>query len=112
MGRKRIPIFTNSRNCWRRCLFTVFIRSGFSVFKIKVNPVNCCEGSKVDFIDDDLGELFSYEIVGTTEADFKAGKISNESPIGKALIGKRVGEIATVEAPASSYGIRLEKVSY
>jgi transcription elongation factor GreA len=40
-----------------------------------------------------------YRIVGTTEADISAGKISNESPLGKALMGKKVGEIARVAAP-------------
>lgn len=69
-------------------------------------------GSTVTFTDLSDNKQYVFTIVGTTEADFKAGKISNESPIGKALIGKRVGENATVEAPASSYEIRLEKVVY
>ena len=69
-------------------------------------------GSTVTFTDLTDNKQYVFTIVGTTEADFKAGKISNESPIGKALIGKRVGENATVEAPASSYEIRLEKVVY
>ena len=42
-------------------------------------------GSKVDFIDESNGELLTYEIVGTTEADVELGRISNESPIGKAV---------------------------
>ncbi len=69
-------------------------------------------GSTVTFTDLTDNKQYVFTIVGTTEADFKAGKISNESPIGKALIGKRVGENATVEAPVSSYEIRLEKVVY
>ena len=69
-------------------------------------------GSTVTFTDLTDNKQYVFTIVGTTEADFKAGKISNESPIGKALIGKRVGENATVEAPTLSYEIRLEKVVY
>lgn len=69
-------------------------------------------GAKVEYTDLSDGKVYTFEIVGTTEADFKAKRISNESPIGKALIGKRVGEESVVEAPAGAYRIRLDKVSY
>ncbi len=67
-------------------------------------------GSKVDFIDDDLGELFSYEIVGTTEADVELGRISNESPIGNALLGKKAGDNVKVVVPAGITSITIKKV--
>jgi transcription elongation factor GreA len=41
----------------------------------------------------------TYQLVGEKEADLKAGKISASSPIGKGLIGKKIGEIAEVQAP-------------
>ena len=69
-------------------------------------------GSTVTFTDLTDNKQYTFAIVGTTEADFKAGKISNESPIGAALIGKRIGENATVEAPSGSYAVRLESVKY
>lgn len=69
-------------------------------------------GSTVTFTDLTDGASYTFAIVGTTEADFKAGKISNESPIGKALIGKRVGEESLVEAPNGSYGVKIDKVVY
>lgn len=69
-------------------------------------------GATVTFTDLTNGKVYTFSIVGTTEADFKAGKISNESPIGRALIGKRVGEECRVEAPSSSYSIKLDKVDY
>ena len=47
-------------------------------------------GSKVKILDD-LNEETEYEIVGTTEADISVGRISNESPLGKALIGAKLG---------------------
>lgn len=46
-------------------------------------------------LDEDDEAVMNVQIVGETEADFAKGKISNESPLGKALIGKRGGEIAT-----------------
>jgi len=42
---------------------------------------------------------FKYTLVADTEADFKTGKISVNSPIGKGLLGKKVGEIAEITAP-------------
>lgn len=67
-------------------------------------------GSKVDFADEETGETFTYEIVGTTEADVEQGRISNESPIGKALLGCRAGEKAVVEAPAGRFTVVVKKV--
>ncbi len=66
-------------------------------------------GSKVDFIDAD-GELCTYEIVGTTESDVEQGRISNESPIGKALLGQKAGDKVVVEAPAGTFSITIKKV--
>ncbi len=66
-------------------------------------------GSKVDFVTED-GEEYSYEIVGTTEADVENNSISNESPLGNALLGKKAGETAVVKAPAGNYTITVKKV--
>ena len=66
-------------------------------------------GSKVDFEDED-GESYTYEIVGTTEADVELGRISNESPIGNALLGKKAKEQVVVKAPSGSYVITVKKV--
>jgi transcription elongation factor GreA len=48
------------------------------------------------------GMLLNYILVAEEEADLKAGKISVKSPIGKGLLGKKVGEMAQVQAPAGS----------
>ena len=55
----------------------------------------------VKFIDDGVedDEEIEYSILGTTEADVLNNKISNESPLGKALIGKKVNDIIDVETP-------------
>ena len=50
-------------------------------------------------VEEDEDPVMHVQIVGETEADFAKGKISNESPLGKALIGKKNGEIARVVTP-------------
>ncbi len=67
-------------------------------------------GSKVDFTDNETGELLTYEIVGTTEADVESGRISNESPIGNALLGRKVGETVNVSAPAGVVSFTVKKI--
>ena len=67
-------------------------------------------GSKVDFVDEATGEAFTYEIVGTTEADVESGRISNESPLGNALLGRKVGDKAIVTAPAGVTTYTVKKV--
>ncbi len=67
-------------------------------------------GSKVDILDNETGELMTYEIVGTTEADVEMGRISNESPIGNALLGRKAGETVTVTVPAGVISITIKKV--
>jgi hypothetical protein len=52
----------------------------------------------------------TFKIVGSTEANPDAGKISHESPIGKALMGKKVGEHAQVQIPAGSITYKILKV--
>jgi len=57
-------------------------------------------GATVDLADADSGDEVTYQIVGEDEADIKQGRISVTSPIARALIGKREGDVATVQAPA------------
>ena len=60
---------------------------------------------------DEAGEQLTYTIVGSPEADPRRDRISNESPVGRALLGKRRGETVTVKAPAGTirYTIRAIK---
>ena len=57
-------------------------------------------GCIVTLYDKEFEEEVEYKIVGSTEANSLAGKISNESPLGKALLGKAIGEDVVVEAQA------------
>jgi transcription elongation factor GreA len=52
----------------------------------------------------------TFVLVGAKEADPRAGRISNESPLGRALLGKRVGEMAEVETPAGIVRFRVLKI--
>ncbi|MBC8571007.1 transcription elongation factor GreA [Zongyangia hominis] len=56
-------------------------------------------GSKVKAMDLEYNEEVVYQIVGSTESDPVAGRISDESPVGQALLGRKVGDIVEVEAP-------------
>jgi transcription elongation factor GreA len=62
-------------------------------------------GSRVVVQEDGLDESEDYLIVGSAEADPLNGRVSNESPIGRALMGKRVGAVVSYQAPAGQ--IRL-----
>jgi transcription elongation factor GreA len=66
-------------------------------------------GSKVT-IQEEGGPAETYTIVGAAESDPAHGKISNESPLGKALINKKAGETVTVEAPAGAFSVTVLKV--
>ena len=57
-------------------------------------------GCSVKILDMEYDEELDYKIVGSTEANSLKGKISNESPVGKALLGAKVGEVVTVETQA------------
>ena len=66
--------------------------------EIDVNKINI--GCKVKLLDVEYDEEMEFYIVGSTEANSLKGKISNESPVGKALLGAKVGEIVNVETQA------------
>lgn len=59
----------------------------------KVSIGNVVTVEYLGAVDDDEERVMSVQIVGETEADFAKGKLSNESPLGKALIGKKTGDI-------------------
>ena len=63
----------------------------------------------ISYVDDDEEEV--YSIVGRMEADPFENKISNESPIGNAIIGKKEGDTINVESPTGSYQIKIVKVA-
>ena len=67
-------------------------------------------GSKVRVLDVEFKEELEYRIVGSNEANTDAGKISNESPLGKALIGSKVGKTVSVNAPMGVIKYKILKL--
>ena len=65
-------------------------------------------GSHVDLKTN--GKIVSYTVVGPVEADPLEGKISNESPIGVALFGKKVGDTATITTPKSEVTYTIDQI--
>jgi transcription elongation factor GreA len=69
-------------------------------------------GATVDLADEDSGDEITYQIVGEDEADIKAGLISINSPIARALIGKLEGDVATVRTPGGDRNLEIVEVRY
>ena len=65
---------------------------------------------KIIYIDDDDDEVEEYRIVGSTEADPSNNKISNESPLAKAIMNAKTGEVRTVESPNGSYDVEIIEI--
>jgi transcription elongation factor GreA len=72
----------------------------------------CVFGATLDLEDQDSGDSVTYQIVGEDEADIKAGKISVNSPIARALIGKYAGDVAQVQAPGGLRAYEIIDVRY
>lgn len=69
-------------------------------------------GATVKIVDEDTDEEKSYQIVGDSEADASAGRISISSPIARALIGKEEGDSVEVAAPGGARGYEILGVSF
>jgi transcription elongation factor GreA len=69
-------------------------------------------GATVTVINLDSDETRAYRIVGDDEADVKAGRISYQSPIARALIGKRVGDEVAVQTPSGTVSYEIDQVAY
>jgi transcription elongation factor GreA len=62
-------------------------------------------------IEEEANSPEEYTIVGAAEADPRSGKISNESPLGRALINHRPGDVVTVDAPGGSFKVKILKTT-
>ena len=68
-------------------------------------------GSAVTVYDEEMEEEVTYTIMGTTEVDAMRNIVSNESPVGAALLGHKKGERVTVKAPDGDYILKVLKIS-
>lgn len=76
---------------------------------IKTNKVFV--GTKVKLLDLEFNEECEYKIVGSNEADPANGKISDESPVGKGILGHRVGQTVEIETPAGVTAYKILEIS-
>ncbi len=67
-------------------------------------------GTTVKFLDTDMGEELEFKMVGTKEADIDNGKMSDESPIGKAIMEHKVGDEVDVETPSGTFKVKILEI--
>ena len=82
----------------------------FEIFEAPADGGEVALGSTVTIVDGSGGEEV-YTIVGSTEAKVLAGRISNESPLGRALLGRRVGDQTTVKAPSGEVAYTVKVIA-
>jgi len=80
------------------------------IIKDKVTHGVVAVGSRVTVKENGGNRPEIYELVGAAEADPKQGRISNESPLGKALLGRKVGDEVKVNAPAGTLSFRIAAI--
>ncbi len=67
-------------------------------------------GRTAEVLDEESGRAYKWTIVGSTEADLGRGKLSAQSPVGKALLGRGVGESVKVQTPRGARGYRVQRM--
>ena len=67
-------------------------------------------GSTVTLVDMESGDTKKYTLIGQEEADLKQGKISIQSPVGKALIGHKVGDVVKVKTPSKNVEYEIQEI--
>lgn len=87
----------------------VMIENAVVITEINTDTVSIGNTVTIKYVDDD--ETEEYTIVGSKEADPFSNKISNESPIARAILNKKVKEIVSVDSPNGKYDIEIVKIS-
>jgi len=67
-------------------------------------------GCLVTVLDYEFNEEIEFAIVGSTESNSRANRISNESPVGAALLGKRIGELVKVETQVGDFEYKVVSI--
>ncbi|MBF0505267.1 MAG: transcription elongation factor GreA [Nitrospirae bacterium] len=78
----------------------------------KISQSRVAFGAKVKVLDIGADEEYEFILVGPDEADVKSGRISISSPVGRALIGKEVGDTAIVKAPARKIEYEVVEINF
>lgn len=85
------------------------IEKAVIIKEVKTDKVTIGTNVKIEYLDDH--EMERYSIVGSKEADPFSNKISNESPIAKAILGASVGSVVTVDSPNGKYDVKIIEIS-
>ncbi|MBQ3495025.1 MAG: transcription elongation factor GreA [Clostridia bacterium] len=85
------------------------LRNCIVIGEVDTSKVNL--GCVVTVFDQDFNEEIEYKIVGSTESNPLKGLISNESPVGVALLGKKVGDMVAVQTPTACCHLKVVKIS-
>ena len=86
----------------------VMIEKAVIIKEVKTDVVSIGNKVVIEYVEDKEKE--EYSIVGSKEADPFENKISNESPIAQAILGKKEGEIVTVDSPNGTYEVKIIKI--
>lgn len=86
----------------------VMLENATVITEVATDKVGIGNKVTIEYVDD--AEQESYSIVGSKEADPFSNKISNESPIAKAIMGFKVGSIVTVDSPNGSYNVKIVEI--
>lgn len=78
----------------------------------RTNQSKIAFGAKVKVVDIEADTEYEFTLVGPDEANVKSGKISISSPVGRALIGKEVGDVAVVKAPARTIEYEITEINF
>lgn len=87
----------------------VMVENAVIITEVPTDKVALGTNVTIKYVEDNETEI--YSIVGSKEADPFENKISNESPIAKAIMGKKVGDKVTVEAPNGKYDVEIMEIS-
>ncbi len=85
------------------------IENAIVISDVKSDQVAIGSKVKLEYVEDK--DIEEYTIVGSKEADPFQNKISNESPIAKAILGLKVGEIVSVESPNGKYDVKIVEIA-
>ena len=86
------------------------LRNAVIINKDKINTDKVSIGCTVKIYDAEFDEEVEYQIIGSTESNPLKGLISNKSPVGRALIGKKVGDTVVVETPAGPSTLKVLEI--
>ena len=85
------------------------VENAVVIKEVDTDKVSIGTSVKIEYVDD--GETESYMVVGSKEADPFENKISNESPIAQAIMGKKIGDVVSVASPNGQFSVKILEIA-